>query len=142
MSDPIPLWQHVHGASVHFPVALVLFAAVLDTGALLFRKDAWRAAAFWALIAGAVVSIPALLSGLSGQLGWFGIEKWDAESLLRHRNVAFFGTGACVALALWRAIARDQAGTGLRVAWVVLLWVAAGLCGWSGFLGGYVARGY
>lgn len=142
MSDPIPFWQHVHGASVHFPVALVLFGAALDTASLVFKRESWRTAGFWALVAGAGIAIPALLSGLAGQLGWFGIEAWSAESLMRHRNIAFFGSGASLLLALWRVAMKDRASARLRLIWTMLGWIAAGLCGWTGFLGGYVARGY
>lgn len=140
--DPLKLWQHVHGASVHFPVALAIVSALFDLGALAFKRDTWRTVGFWCLIAAAVVSIPAVLSGLAGQLGWFGIEKWEAGKLIQHRNLAFVCSGALLVLSAWRIAARDRASVGLRVVQLLIALVGAVAAGWTGYVGAYVARGY
>ena len=140
--DPLKLWQHVHGASVHFPVALAVVSALFDLGALALRRDTFRTVGFWCLIAATVVAVPALLSGLAGQLGWFGIEKWEAENLIRHRNLAFVCSGALLVLSVWRIAARDRASTGARVLQILIAVAAATSAGWTGYLGAYVARGY
>jgi uncharacterized membrane protein len=140
--DPIKLWQHIHGASSHFPVAGIILSFLFDLGATLFRRPNWRHVGFWTLIATAIVSVPAVVSGLSAQLGWFGVDKWQADHLLIHRNVALGGAGLALLLALWRVARRDDLKGGEWIAYLVLAAVATGLLGYTGFLGAYVARGY
>jgi uncharacterized membrane protein len=140
--DPIKLWQHIHGASSHFPIAGMILSFLFDYGAIVFRRPNWRHVGFWTLVATAVISIPTVLSGLSAEYGWFRIEKWTADHLLIHRNIALAGAGVAIVLALWRAARRDQMKGGEWIAYLVLMTVATGLLGYTGYLGAYVARGY
>lgn len=140
--DPIKLWQHAHGASIHFPIALIIVALLFDAGALLFKKDHWRTVSFWCLLIAAGLSVPACLSGLWGQLGWGGGEKWDAESINKHRNLALISSGVMLALALWRTLVKDRLSPRLQWVYLVLELIAVGIVGYTGFVGGYVARGY
>lgn len=141
--DPIKLWQHVHGASSHFPIALIIVAILFEMGAILFKKPTWRVVGFWAVIVAAVLAVPTVLSGLTGQLGWFGVTKWDAEHLILHRNVSLWGGGAIVLLALWRVL-REKTGMnpGEFVAYLLALAAATGAIGYTGYLGAYVQSGY
>jgi uncharacterized membrane protein len=149
--DPIKLWQHLHGATIHFALALALVSAAFDLGSKLFGKKEWRTVGFWSLVVAVVLSVPAVLSGLWGQLGWFKMDKWEADHLLSHRNIALIGSGALLALLLWRTLTADfgNGRTGLDrrgqrdyTIYLVLVLLAAGAMGYTGFLGGYVARGY
>lgn len=152
--DPIKLWQHLHGATIHFALALALVSAAFDLGSKLFQKKEWRTVGFWSLVVAVVLSVPAIISGLWGQLGWFGLkddERWQAEHLLAHRNVALIGSAALLLLLLWRTftgdfgISRstyDRKGQGAYTLYLVLIVLAAGAMGYTGYLGGYVARGY
>lgn len=140
--DPLKLWQHIHGASVHFPVALAVVSALFDLGALALRRETLRTVGFWCLIVATVVAVPALLSGLAAQLGWFGIEKWEAESLLKHRNLALIASGILLVLSVWRVATRDQAPPAIRAVQALIALAAAVFAGWTGFVGAYVARGY
>lgn len=149
--DPIKLWQHLHGASVHFALALALVSAAFDWGSQLFGKKEWRTVGFWSLVVAVVLSIPALVSGLWGQLGWFKAEAWTADHLLMHRNVALGGSIALLGLLVWRVLSQDfgSSRTGLERrasgawwAYLTLVLLAAGAMGYTGYLGGYVARGY
>jgi uncharacterized membrane protein len=140
--DPIKLWQHLHGATSHFPIAGMILAFLFDFGSVIFRRPSWRCVGFWTLIAAAVVSVPTVLSGLSAQYGWFGIEKWQADHLVLHRNLALFGAGAAIVLALWRTVRKDDLKGGEWIAYLALLAVATGLIGFTGYYGAYVARGY
>jgi uncharacterized membrane protein len=158
--DPIKLWQHFHGASVHFALALALVSIAFDLGAMLLQKKEWRTVGFWSLIIAAVLSIPAVLSGLWGQLGWFksssirllnpgDASPWTADHLLIHRNFALAASIVFVLLTLWRCLTSDF-GNGSRerktgrffVIYLVLMTIASGCVGYAGYLGGYVARGY
>lgn len=149
--DPIKLWQHFHGATVHFSLALSLVSVAFDLGSKLFGKREWRTVGFWTLLIAALLSLPAVLSGLWGQLGWFHAEKWEADHLLVHRNVGLIGTGVLIALLAWRCLTADfgvgrshldRRASAPFLIYLVLAAAAAGSIGYTAFLGGYVARGY
>jgi uncharacterized membrane protein len=145
------LWQHLHGASTHFPIVLLLVAIGFDIGAILFKKESWRTVAFWCFLVGALSTLPSVLSGLSGMNGWLGVtekEKWYVEAgskgeafLLRHRNLALISGGASLLLALWRTLAKDRLRGGVFYAWLILAIAVAGGIGFVGFLGGAITHG-
>ena len=141
--DPMKLWQHVHGASSHFPIALIIVAVLFEIGAVLWKKPTWRTVGFWAVIVAAVLAVPTTLSGLTGQLGWFEFDKWEAEHLILHRNVSLWGGGAILLLAIWRVVrAKNTMKPGELAAYLIALIGATGAIGYTGWLGAYVARGY
>ncbi len=163
--DPIKLWQHIHGATAHFPIALIIVSFLFDIGALIFKQPArpgvsedrdttvknpaWRSVAFWTLIIAALGCIPLVISGLAGQIGWFGIsgltEANPESSVLNkfgHRNVALAGSGLAIALAIWRSARRDKFKGAEFAVYLVLLTLATVAIGWAGYLGAYVAKGY
>ena len=152
--DPIKLWQHLHGASVHFALALTLVSFVFDLGSKIFGKKEWRMVGFWALVVAVTLALPAIFSGFWGQLGWFRIEKWEAESLLPHRNFALGGSIGIALLLIWRSATRDfgvaraarvelnRKGDRLYLGYLVLMLAATIAIGYTGYLGSYVARTY
>jgi uncharacterized membrane protein len=146
--DPIEFWKHVHGASVHFPIALFIVGLMFDYGSVLFRRPNWRTVGFWCLIAGAIVAVPACVSGLAGLYGWLGVatspdtfEGYKGSNVLLmfgHRNLGLTGTGIAILLAIWRAIRKDELK---KTEWGVFLalWLAATLSiGLAGYMGAYV----
>jgi uncharacterized membrane protein len=54
---------HLHPLIVHFPIALVIFAAVAESGAWLTRDCRWRLVAFANVRAAAVFAIAAAFAG-------------------------------------------------------------------------------
>lgn len=154
--DPIKIWQHIHGASAHFPIALMSMSFLFDLGGVVLRRPAWRTVGFWCLLVAAVVSVPLILSGFTGQLGWFHQDKWEADKMLVHRNVALAAGVLIFILTAWRA-SRERhhlsgAATpreheiGMRAgelaAYLVILALSTVAVGYTGWLGAYVARGY
>lgn len=89
------LWSKVHGAAVHFPLALALGSGACDAAALLLRdrpvaRDL-RVTAGWSLVIAAAGSVPAVVSGLvltrGGLLGHGALRMhhlfvWPAFALL------------------------------------------------------------
>ncbi len=140
--DPLKLWQHIHGASVHFTIALAFVSIVFDLGATLFRRADWKTVGFWALIVATVLSVPALLTGLTGQLGWFHAEPWTSEKMPLHRLLAFIGSGILLLLVILRIGLKERLKGPAWVVYLALSLAAAALIGWTGYLGAYVARGY
>ena len=66
--DP-SVWPKLHGASVHFPVALAMAAALFDGLGFVWPKSSPRkaqlhSAGYFTIILGALGTFPAVLSGL------------------------------------------------------------------------------
>lgn len=146
--DPINLWQHVHGAITHFPIALVFAALAFDLGALIFKKASWRTVGFWLLITAVIALLPAIGSGLyyvylnpagKNTLAQGG---YVMKTLLDHRNAALWGGGILLIPTFLRIRKRDDLSTGLYILCIVCVLVAAALIGFTGFKGAYVQRGY
>ncbi len=136
--DPLKIWQHVHGASVHFPLAMAtgaLIARVAPTKILAEHRESFIRLS---VIAGALISIPAVISGLAAMNGWFGIEPWSAGRLVGHRNSALVGSILLIMLAQLQVIVKEPP----RWLTTLVLVISALAMGYAGFLGGYVARGY
>ncbi|MES2464260.1 MAG: DUF2231 domain-containing protein [Armatimonadota bacterium] len=141
-ADPIQLWQHIHGASSHFPIALLIVSVVFDLGSIWRKSPTWRAVGFWSLVIAAIVAIPATISGLSAIQGWFGVDRWIADSIVLHRNVALAAGGMSIALALWRVLRRDALKAGEWAVYLGLAIMTTLGISYTGWLGAYVARGY
>lgn len=142
------LWVHLHGAAVHFPIALLLVAVAFDFGAILLKKDSWRTVGFWAFLLGSLFTIPAALSGLTGANGWFKIEPYYVEEgtptaahLIQHRNLALIAGGLSLALSAWRVASKDRLRGGVWIVWLLLAIAAAGMIGFVGFRGGGITHG-
>ncbi|HEY4989532.1 MAG TPA: DUF2231 domain-containing protein, partial [Opitutaceae bacterium] len=62
------IWAKMHGATVHFPIALVLCSGALDTTGFLLPGFAMRrglhVAGYWTMLLGAGGTVPAVISGL------------------------------------------------------------------------------
>lgn len=143
--DPLKLWQHIHGGSSHFPIALIMVAFLFDLGGAIFKRDDWKSVGFWCIILGALATIPAVLSGLSGGNGWFGGEWANREysaSMARHRTLALIASGLAIVLALWRTIRKDKMRGPETMIYLFLLGAAVGVIGVVGYLGGYTGHGY
>lgn len=140
--DAIKLWQHIHGASSHFPIALIIASFLFDFGSVLFKRPTWRIVGFWTLFTAAVVAVPTMLSGFTGLNGWFHVEKWDAASQLTHRNVAIGASILLLVLVGWRIARKDGMAKGELAAYLLLAAILTGAIGYVGYLGAYVARGY
>lgn len=133
--DPT-VWPKVHGAAVHFPIALALGSSAVDFAALLLgaRRGAHelRLAGRWMLIGGALGSVPAVVSGLmltqGGVLGHGALRMhhlfvWPAFALL-------------VALATWRLIVGETISRRAFAGYLVVAALAAGLIAAAGYWGG------
>lgn len=136
--DPLKIWQHVHGASVHFPIAMALTALTIQLAPLKFLHNHRDSFVRVAVLIGALVSIPAVLSGFSAAMGWFGIEPWVANRLIPHRNAALCGSALLIILTTLQISVKELPK------WVItlLLLASAITMGYAGFMGAYVSRGY
>ncbi len=129
-------WAKAHGAAVHFPLALLLSAGAIDAAAFaLGARPVTRdlhAAGHWMTVAGALGSVPAVVSGLlmtkghllgHGALRMHHLFVWPAFALL-------------VALATWRAWTGPHATRRMFVGYLLMVGVAAALMTAAGYWGG------
>jgi uncharacterized membrane protein len=134
MSDPI--WAKVHGAAVHFPIALVLCSGALDSLGLLCPGLASRrglhAAGNWTLLLGAAGSVPAVFSGLVMTRGVL----LGHDALRLHHLFAWPAFGMVVGLAVWRSMAGGFATRRRLALYLAAVCLAAALVAAAGYWGG------
>ena len=127
----------LHPVLVHFPIGLVLIAAVAELVATTTGVGHWRVVAVANVRAGAVFAIGATIAGWrlasSG-----GIEA--TSSLEWHRWLGAIASVAVFGAALATAGARGRSGSALWVYRIALLWAAA-LVAVTGHLGGVLVWG-
>ena len=133
------IWSSLHGASTHFPIALMLVSAFCDCASLLFSKAeqkqrALRSAATITIVLGALGSYAAVATGLV-MTKW---QVWGHGTLLRHHQFVWPAFALMVGLATWRVFARRNPDDKLPPAYLGLMLLAAVLMGGAGYWGGEV----
>ncbi|HZZ58487.1 MAG TPA: DUF2231 domain-containing protein [Opitutaceae bacterium] len=135
-TDPEPFWTHAHGALVHFPIALVCAAGVLEAAGFALRsRDCMRSlreAAHWTMLLGAAGSVPAVASGLFLTRG----RMWGHGALRLHHLFVWPSFGLVVGLAVWRTALGARASDGNRAGYLAVLAVAIVLITFAGYWGG------
>ena len=136
------LWARLHGAVIHFPVALSVFTVICDTAALCFwsRPEASRllAAGGYALYFAALGSVPSVVSGVILTRG----NMWGHDALRWHHFFVWPAWGLLIALAVWRALRRDAPTHREHSFSLAGVWLMAALMGGAGHWGGLLAQSY
>ncbi len=133
--DPA-FWAKVHGATTHFPIAMIFGACLCDTAALCFwhqpAAGALRTTGKYAAIAAALGSVPAVISGLvmthgdmlgHDALRWHHLFVWPAFALM-------------IAAAVWRSLVREQVSRRGYAGYVGTIYVLTTLIAATGYWGG------
>jgi len=133
----VTLIGRLHPLLVHFPIGLVLIAAVAEVVAMATSLRDWRAVAVANVRVGAVFAIGAAMAGwrLASSPG---IEA--TSSLEWHRWLGTIAALAVAGAALTTAGARDRSAFALWVYRITLFWSAA-LVAVTGHLGGLLVWG-
>jgi uncharacterized membrane protein len=134
--DP-SIWPKMHGASVHFPVALAMAAALFDGLGYIWpesspRKTQLHSAGYFTIILGALGTFPAVLSGLFMTKG----NVMGHDALLFHHLFVWPAFALLVALGVWRALVGDKVSFRGFTAYLAVLFLTAGLMGGAGYWGG------
>jgi len=134
--DP-SIWPKMHGASVHFPVALAMAAALFDGLGAAWPKSSPRkaqlhSAGYFTIILGALGTFPAVLSGLFMTRG----EVMGHGALLFHHLFVWPAFACLVGLGVWRALVGDKVSFRGFTVYLVVLFLTAGLMGGAGYWGG------
>jgi uncharacterized membrane protein len=129
-------WDKIHGATTHFPIALLLFSTACDFLSVTFKKLTFalelRLVSFYGLAVAALASLGAVISGIALTKG----DLWGRGYFAWHHRFVWPAFGLLVALAAWRLIVRDaMSRTGLCV-YLILMLVASGCVAAAGYFGG------
>jgi uncharacterized membrane protein len=134
-------WSRVHGGMTHFPIALILGAALFDAlGFFLHRSSKQRelsVTGYWLTILGALGSLGAVFSGLA-------LSKWKIGGtglLLRHHLFVWPAFALIVGLATWRFLIGNQSSQSGFAIYLSILAIACGLISAAGFFGGEMLLG-
>jgi uncharacterized membrane protein len=135
-------WIRMHGASTHFPIALVLTSMLFDMLGHVWpeqdRRRELHAAGFYLIVLAALSSFGAVLSGLV-------ISQWKIVGTgltEKHHLFVWPAFALMIALAVWRILTRhgpSRRGFGIYLAAMALtaaLIAAAGYWGGEMLIGG------
>src|SRR5580698_10733002 len=133
---PPATWSRMHGAAVHFPIALVLCSLALESLACLpaspERRRGLRSAGYWTLLLGAASTVPAVVSGLVMTKG----VMLGHDALRLHHLFAWPAFAVIIGTATWRVLADDLAGRKTALAYLAAVGLGAMLVLAAGYWGG------
>ena len=124
----IPSWApNLHPLVIHFPIVLVMTAAVVDLVDVVFDRLSWlRAATTTLYVAGAVSTVVAFLTGV--QAGSTVLVPGQAYPvLIAHRQWALATMVCCIVMAVLRLVMLWGDGARSRPRRVLLLAIGLGL---------------
>jgi uncharacterized membrane protein len=129
-------WAKLHGATTHFPIACALCSCACDAVGLAFAQRPGardlRAVGYWTMIAAALGTFPAVVSGLvmtRGSVLGHGAMRW-------HHLFVWPAFGLLIALAVWRVVVGTNATRSMLIGYLALAVVAGGLVSAAGYWGG------
>jgi len=125
----------LHAMVNDLPAALLIVAVVFEALHVFTKREGFRYASFWTLMAGAIGAAVAVLSGLRAEAS---IEHGTAihELMERHETLAFITLGVFAVLAGWRLLRERKMGMPERRVALLLALVGAGVLYTTGKLGG------
>ncbi len=98
--------QNLHPLVIHFPIALLMGAALLYVAAWLLKSDRFAHSAFVVLVMGALSLTVAVATGLYAERGVM-LSLSVREHLLRlHKTYMLATLGLCTMLTVWALLAR------------------------------------
>lgn len=132
----LPEWApNLHPLVIHFPIALLFIAALVDTIGLLFKtKPMWKNTAFLLYVLGAIAAVGALFSGKQAADSVFLATEANAllteHADLAHWVVYFFGGYALIRAIVFFAKLDERMGPRfivflIGVGGLSLLWMTA-----------------
>jgi uncharacterized membrane protein len=130
------IWAKMHGATVHFPIALIMCAGALDTLGFFLPDPAMRrglhTAGYWMTLLGALGTVPAVVSGLVMSKGLM----LGHDAMRFHHLFVWPAFALIVGLATWRALAGDFTTKPAPAGYLATVGLAAILIMGAGYWGG------
>jgi uncharacterized membrane protein len=136
------IWAKMHGATVHFPIALVLCSGALDTTGFLFPSLASRrglhAAGYWTMLLGAAGTVPAVVSGLIISRG----VMLGHDTLRLHHLFVWPAFALIMGLAAWRVLGSGGTARKAPLGYLAIVGLASALVMAAGYWGGEMTLGH
>jgi len=127
--------ESVHPLIVHFPIALILTALVLDLLAVSLNKPHLHRIALWNLSLGTLGAGVAVLTGLqAAEVAKHSFEIWQVMELHERLGITTLVLGLIVVA--WRLKRRDQLSRRARLLALTLMLIMASTLGMGAYLGG------
>lgn len=117
--------QNLHPLVVHFPIALLLAAALIYWLGFLARRESWQWTGLWTLALGALGAVAAAGTGLYAAPGVMLAPSVKTALLVSHKRIMIVVLILSAALALWALAARPMPARGRRVFLAMLVLVVA-----------------
>jgi len=131
---PFPM-ESAHPLVVHFPIALLSAAVLLDLLALALKRPAWHRVALWNLCLGTVGAAAAVLTGLrAAEVAKHTFAIHQVMELHQKLGITTLIIGSVVAV--WRLAARDRLGPPSRTLSMLLMAAMVGTLASGAHLGG------
>ncbi|HEY9857243.1 MAG TPA: DUF2231 domain-containing protein [Stenomitos sp.] len=127
----------LHPLVVHFPIALLISALAFDLVGVLWKREAFTSAGFYAQVLGALGAIASVITGNQAEEAVEDL-KGLAETLETHERLGQISMWATLLAVIVRGylIRRAPLGPRLRAAMLVVSLALALLVAASGFYGG------
>jgi uncharacterized membrane protein len=129
--------SRLHPLLIHFPIALVIAAALAESAAMIGAEERWRTLAVGNVRAGAVFALLATVAG------WWLAQAPEMEMsplLEWHRWLGITTAGSAIAAALATGGVRNRSTSGVRM-YRIALFVAGVLVAVTGHIGGLLVWG-
>lgn len=127
---PVETW---HPMTVHFPIALLLVAFLVETLALVFTRPAWHRITLWNLVLGAWAALAAAVTGgLAAVMAKH--PSWESHAVLAQHSVwGALVFVAAVVVAGWHLAAGQEMSRRAR-------WISWGLLGMTCVMTAFAAH--
>lgn len=125
--------ENIHPITVHFPIALLTAALLMETLALLLRRPEWSRVSLWCLGLGGLGAAASVLTGRQAMV--MAKHSFEIHQIMTlHERIGYVVLAGSALLLGWRFLARSSRG------WQWAGWgLLAALCGtiaYSAHLGG------
>ena len=131
-------WDKLHGATTHFPIALLLFSTLCDFVSVTFKKLPFarglRLVSIYGLAVAALGSLGAVVSGIALTKG----DLWGRGYLGWHHRFVWPAFGLLVALTVWWLVVRDEISRVGLCVYLILMLLASGFVAAAGYFGGEI----
>jgi uncharacterized membrane protein len=133
--------QNIHPLIVHFPIALLLAAALVYWLAFIVGRESWQWSGLWMLALGAIGAAAAVASGLYAASGVMLAPSVKTALLIAHKRIMIAVSILSAALTLWAIAARPMPMRG-RAAFLAMLVLVAILIAKGADYGGRMVYDY
>ena len=133
--------QNIHPLIVHFPIALLLAAALMYWLGFFARREAWLWTGLWMLVLGTLGAAAAVATGLYSAPGVMLAPSVKAALLVYHKRIMIAVLILSAALTVGAAAARPMPARG-RGAFLALLVLAVALIAKGADYGGRMVYDY